>query len=160
MSVLEKNQLQGDFKMLKEKLHEDLKKFMKEKNSLALNTVRSVIAEIKNKEVEKGSEITDEEILQIIRKQIKMREDSIGQFKSAGRDDLAEKEAKELEILKNYLPEELSEEELEEIIQETIKELNATSKKDFGNVMKTVIQKVQGRADNRKINEILSKLLD
>lgn len=146
--------------MLKEKLNEDLKKYMKEKNTLALNTVRLVIAEIKNKEVEKNSEITDEEILQIIRKQIKMREDSIQQFRSANREDLAEKEAQELEILKNYLPEDLTDEELDKIIQETIKELNASSKKDFGRVIKEVIQKVQGRADNKKISELISKKLD
>ena len=145
--------------MLKEKLNEDLKKYMKEKNTLALNTVRLVIAEIKNKEVEKNSEITDEEILQIIRKQIKMREDSIQQFRSANREDLAEKEAEELEILKNYLPEDLTDEELDKIIQETIKELNASSKKDFGRVIKEVIQKVQGRADNKKISELISKKL-
>ena len=132
---------------------------MKEKNTLALNTVRLVIAEIKNKEVEKNSEITDEEILQIIRKQIKMREDSIQQFRSANREDLAEKEAQELEILKNYLPEDLTDEELDKIIQETIKELNASSKKDFGRVIKEVIQKVQGRADNKKISELISKKL-
>ncbi|HOP34545.1 MAG TPA: GatB/YqeY domain-containing protein, partial [Defluviitoga tunisiensis] len=140
-------------------LNEDLKKYMKEKNTLALNTVRLVIAEIKNKEVEKNSEITDEEILQIIRKQIKMREDSIQQFRSANREDLAEKEAQELEILKNYLPEDLTDEELDKIIQETIKELNASSKKDFGRVIKEVIQKVQGRADNKKISELISKKL-
>ncbi|MGB4458268.1 MAG: GatB/YqeY domain-containing protein [Defluviitoga tunisiensis] len=145
--------------MLKEKLNEDLKKYMKEKNTLALNTVRLVIAEIKNKEVEKNSEITDEEILQIIRKQIKMREDSIQQFRSANREDLANKEAQELEILKNYLPEDLTDEELDKIIQETIKELNASSKKDFGRVIKEVIQKVQGRADNKKISELISKKL-
>jgi len=145
--------------MLKEKLNEDLKKYMKEKNTLALNTVRLVIAEIKNKEVEKNSEITDEEILQIIRKQIKMREDSIQQFRSANREDLAEKEAQEREILKNYLPEDLTDEELDKIIQETIKELNASSKKDFGRVIKEVIQKVQGRADNKKISELISKKL-
>jgi len=145
--------------MLKEKLNEDLKKYMKEKNTLALNTVRLVIAEIKNKEVEKNSEITDEEILQIIRKQIKMREDSIQQFRSANREDLAEKEAQELEILKNYLPEDLTDEELDKIIQETIKELNASSKKDFRRVIKEVIQKVQGRADNKKISELISKKL-
>ncbi|MFA6639181.1 MAG: GatB/YqeY domain-containing protein [Defluviitoga tunisiensis] len=145
--------------MLKEKLNEDLKKYMKEKNTLALNTVRLVIAEIKNKEVEKNSEITDEEILQIIRKQIKMREDSIQQFRSANREDLAEKEAQELEILKNYLPEDLTDKELDKIIQETIKELNASSKKDFGRVIKEVIQKVQGRADNKKISELISKKL-
>ncbi|CEP78090.1 GatB/YqeY domain-containing protein [Defluviitoga tunisiensis] len=145
--------------MLKEKLNEDLKKYMKEKNTLALNTVRLVIADIKNKEIEKNSELTDEEILQIIRKQIKTREDSIQQFKSAGRDDLANKEAQEIEILKKYLPEDLTDEELDKIIQETIKELNASSKKDFGRVIKEVIQKVQGRADNKKISELISKKL-
>jgi len=146
--------------MLKDVLNKDLKKYMKEKNTLALNAVRSIISEIKNKEVEKGAELTEEEIVQLIRKQIKMREDSIEQFERADRNDLAEKEKKELEILQEYLPEQLSDEELRKIIEETINEANATSKKDFGKVMKLVIQKVQGRADGKKISEILSTLLN
>ncbi|PNR93498.1 aspartyl-tRNA amidotransferase subunit B [Petrotoga miotherma DSM 10691] len=146
--------------MLKDILNNDLKKYMKEKNTLALNAVRSIISEIKNKEVEKGSELTEEEIVQLIKKQIKMREDSIEQFEKADRKDLAEKERKEVEILQEYLPEQLSDEELRKIIEETIKEVNATSKKDFGKVMKLVIQKVQGRADGKKISEILSTLLN
>lgn len=146
--------------MLKDVLNKDLKKYMKEKNTLALNAVRSIISEIKNKEVEKGAELTEEEIVQLIRKQIKMREDSIEQFERADRNDLAEKEKKELEILQEYLPEQLSDEELRKIIEETINEANVTSKKDFGKVMKLVIQKVQGRADGKKISEILSTLLN
>lgn len=146
--------------MLKDILNNDLKKYMKEKNTLALNAVRSIISEIKNKEVEKAAELTEEEIVQLIRKQIKMREDSIEQFERADRNDLAEKERKEAEILQEYLPEQLSDEELRKIIEETIKEVNATSKKDFGKVMKLVIQKVQGRADGKKISEILSTLLN
>jgi hypothetical protein len=146
--------------MLKDILNNDLKKYMKEKNTLALNAVRSIISEIKNKEVEKGAELTEEEIIQVIKKQIKMREDSIEQFEKADRIDLAEKERKEVEILQSYLPEQLSDEELKKIIEETISEVNATSKKDFGKVMKLVIQKVQGRADGKKISEILSSLLN
>ncbi|POZ90925.1 MULTISPECIES: GatB/YqeY domain-containing protein [unclassified Petrotoga] len=146
--------------MLKDILNNDLKKYMKEKNTLALNAVRSIISEIKNKEVEKGAELTEEEIIQVIKKQIKMREDSIEQFEKADRIDLAEKERKEVEILQSYLPEQLSDEELKKIIEETISEVNATSKKDFGKVMKLIIQKVQGRADGKKISEILSSLLN
>jgi len=146
--------------MLKDLLKNDLKKYMKEKNTLALNAVRSIISEIKNREVEKGAELTEKEIVQLIKKQIKMREDSIEQFEKADRNDLAEKERKEVEILQKYLPEQLSDEELRKIIEETINEVNATSKKDFGKVMKLVIQKVQGRADGKKISEILSTLLN
>jgi hypothetical protein len=146
--------------MLKDLLNNDLKKYMKEKNTLALNAVRSIISEIKNKEVEKGAELTEEEIVQVIKKQIKMREDSIEQFEKADRNDLAEKERKEVEILQKYLPEQLSDEELRKIIEETINEVNATSQKDFGKVMKLVIQKVQGKADGKKISEILSTLLN
>jgi hypothetical protein len=146
--------------MLKDILNNDLKKYMKEKNTLALNAVRSIISEIKNKEVEKGAGLTEEEIIQVIKKQIKMREDSIEQFEKADRIDLAEKERKEVEILQSYLPEQLSDEELKKIIEETISEVNATSKKDFGKVMKLIIQKVQGRADGKKISEILSSLLN
>jgi len=145
--------------MLRDKLNEDLKKYMKEKATLSLNAVRSIISEIKNKEIEKGNELTDEEIIQVIKKQIKMREDSIEQFEKADRNDLVEKEKKELEILEEYLPQQLSEEELRKLIEESISEVNATSKKDFGKVMKLVIQKAQGRADGKKISEILSTLL-
>jgi hypothetical protein len=146
--------------MLKDVLNKDLKKYMKEKNTLALNAVRSIISEIKNKEVEKAAELTEEEIVQLIRKQIKMREDSIEQFERADRNDLAEKERKEAEILQGYLPEQLSDEELRKIIEEAINEVNATSKKDFGKVMKLVIQKVQGKADGKKVSEILSTILN
>lgn len=146
--------------MLKDQLNRDLKKYLKEKNTVALNSVRSVITEIKNQEVEKGKELSDEEIMKLIKKQVKMREDSIEQFEKAGRIDLVDKEKKELELLKEYLPEELSEEELNKIVEETIKEVNASSKKDFGKVMKAVMQKVQGRADGKKINETVSKFLN
>lgn len=146
--------------MLKDQLNGDLKKYLKEKNTVALNSVRSVITEIKNQEVEKGKELSDEEIMKLIKKQVKMREDSIEQFEKAGRIDLVDKEKKELELLKEYLPEELSEEELNKIVEETIKEVEAFSKKDFGKVMKAVMQKVQGRADGKKINETVSKFLN
>jgi hypothetical protein len=146
--------------MLKDQLNRDLKKYLKEKNTVALNSVRSVITEIKNQEVEKGKELSDEEIMKLIKKQVKMREDSIEQFEKAGRIDLVDKEKKELELLKEYLPEELSEEELNKIVEETIKEVEAFSKKDFGKVMKAVMQKVQGRADGKKINETVSKFLN
>ncbi|RAO99240.1 glutamyl-tRNA amidotransferase [Petrotoga sp. 9PW.55.5.1] len=146
--------------MLKDQLNRDLKKYLKEKNTVALNSVRSVITEIKNQEVEKGKELSDEEIMKLIKKQVKMREDSIEQFEKAGRSDLVDKEEKELKLLKEYLPEELSEEELNKIVEETIKEVNASSKKDFAKVMKAVMQKAQGRADGKKINETVSKFLN
>ncbi|PNR96666.1 GatB/YqeY domain-containing protein [Petrotoga sp. 9PWA.NaAc.5.4] len=145
--------------MLKEKLNEDLKKYLKEKNSLALNAVRSIIAEIKNKEVEKGSELTEEEIIQVIKKQIKMREDSIEQYQKAQRNDLVQKEEQEIEVIKTYLPQELSEEELEKIVREAIEDVHGESIKDLGKVMKSAIKKAQGRADSKKINQIATKLL-
>lgn len=145
--------------MLKERLNEDLKRYLKEKNSLALNAVRSIIAEIKNKEVEKGSELTEEEIIQVIKKQIKMREDSIEQYQKAQRNDLVQKEEQEIEVIKTYLPQELSEEELEKIVREAIEDVNAESIKDLGKVMKSAIKKAQGRADGKKINQIATKLL-
>ena len=147
------------YNMLKERLNEDLKRYLKEKNSLALNAVRSIIAEIKNKEVEKGSELTEEEIIQVIKKQIKMREDSIEQYQKAQRNDLVQKEEQEIEVIKTYLPQELSEEELEKIVREAIEDVNAESIKDLGKVMKSAIKKAQGRADGKKINQIATKLL-
>jgi len=126
---------------------------MKAKDTAKVSTLRLLISEIKNKEIDKRGELTDDEILAVIQKAVKQRKESIEQYEKAGRSDLVEKEKKELEILEAYLPQPLSEEELEAIIDEAIKEAQATSVKDMGKVMKIVMPKVRGRADGKIVNQ-------
>jgi uncharacterized protein YqeY len=145
---------------MKKQLMEDMKKYMKEKNKLALNTVKMVNAEIKKQEVDKQRELTDEEITTVIEKQIKNRKDSVEQYKSAGRDDLAEQESQEIEVLKKYLPEQLSEEEIEKIVSEVVEEVGAKDKSDFGKVMGKVMPKVKGKADGNLVKKIVEKKFD
>ncbi|SHF28339.1 hypothetical protein SAMN02745164_02164 [Marinitoga hydrogenitolerans DSM 16785] len=142
---------------LKSKLNDDMKKFMKEKNSKALNAIKILKTEIKKVEVEKQKELNDEEILTIIRKQIKMRRDSIEQYSNAGRIDLVEEEKYELEILQQYLPPELSDEEIESLIKKVISELGENAK--FGQVMGKVMKELKGKADGNKVKSIVKKVL-
>lgn len=138
---------------LKERITQDMKEAMKDKDTLKVSTLRLLLAEIKNKEIDKRGELTDEEILSLIQKAVKQREESIEQYRKGNRSDLVEKETKEIEILKSYLPEPLSEEELDRIIEETIKEVGAMGPKDMGKVMKAVMPKVKGRVDGKVVNE-------
>ncbi|AEX85180.1 glutamyl-tRNA amidotransferase [Marinitoga sp. 1135] len=142
---------------LKKLLNEDLKKYMKEKNTKALNAIKILKTEIKKAEVDKGEELTDEEILALIRKQIKMRQDSIEQYKNAGREDLVDDEVYEIEILKKYLPPEMSDEEIEKVVKKVIEELGEGAK--FGQVMGKAMAELKGKADGKKVNQIVKKLL-
>lgn len=144
---------------IKEKLQQDLKESLKNKDTLRLNTIRSIINAIKNKEIDLRRELEEEEIFGILNTLAKQRRESIEQYGKGGRQDLVEQETKELKIIKEYLPEQLSEEEIEKIVKETINELNATSMKDMGKVMKAVMPKVKGRADGKKVNEMVKKIL-
>ncbi len=144
---------------VKEKIMADLKEAMKSKDMDKVSTLRLLLSEIKNKEIDKRGELTDEEIYAVIQKSVKQRKESIEQYRSGGREDLVEKEQKELEILEKYLPEQLSEDELERIIDEAIKETEATTLKDLGKVMRVVMPKVKGRADGKLVNEMVRKKL-
>ncbi len=146
--------------MLQEKLSEDMKKAMRERNDIALSTIRMLRAAIMNTSIEKKKEtLSDEEIYEVIAKQIKQRKDSIESFKKGGRNDLVVKEEAELLILEAYLPPQLSADELRPIVEAAIKELGVQSKKDMGRVMKEVLAKVKGRAEPRVVNEIVASLL-
>ena len=142
---------------LKTKLTEDMKKYMKEKNKKALNAIKILKTEIKKAEVEKQKELNDDEILSLIRKQIKMRQDSIEQYRSAGRNDLVEEEEYELNILKGYLPPEMSDEELEKIVKKSIDELGENAK--FGQVMGRVMKELKGKVNGNRVNSMVKKLL-
>ena len=144
---------------LKEKLMEDLKDAMKNKDELKKNTVTMIRAAIKQIEVDKRVELDDDAIVDIISKEAKKRKDAIIEFEKAGRQDLIDQTNAELALIKNYLPEELSVEELTKIIEETIAEVGAETMKDMGKVMQAVKPKTAGRADGKTINEIVKQKL-
>jgi uncharacterized protein YqeY len=140
---------------IKNQIDETLKEAIRNQNEVAKNALRGLLTAIKNKEKDLKRAPNDAEILQIISSQIKQRKESIEQFKSGGREDLAEKEAHEIAVLEKFLPKQLSQEELEAIIAECIQETGATTVKDMGKVMKAVMPKVAGRADGKLVNELV-----
>jgi len=144
--------------LLKEKISEDLKQAMKERNEIKTRVLRLLNSAIKNFEVEKMGIATDDEVEKIILKEMKKRQESIQAYKNANREDLAAEEEEELEILKEYAPKMLSEKEIREIVKKTIDEINATPK-DFGKVMKEVMAKVKGKADGSLVSKVVKELL-
>ena len=144
---------------LKQKLQEDLKSSMKNKDTNKKSVITLIRASIKQYEVDNRVELGDEEITDLIAKQLKQTRDSRDEFAKAGREDLVEKADAEIEILKEYLPQQLSEEELNEIVISTISEVGATSMKDMKNLMSSIMPKVKGRADGKLINELVKKNL-
>jgi len=145
---------------IKEKLDQDMKMAQKSGDKTRLNITRLLKSEIKYKEIEKKDNLSDEEVLEVLQTSVKRHRDSIEQFKKGGRNDLAEKEEAELKIILEYLPQQLTEEELTSLIDEAIKEVEASSPKDLGKVMKVLIPKVKGRADGKKVNILVSQRLE
>ena len=144
---------------LKETFMEEMKNAMREKDTMKKNVVTMVRAAIKQYEVDNRVELGDEEIIDLIAKQLKQTRDSREEFAKAGRDDLVSKAEAEIEVLKEYLPQQLSEEELNEIVISTISEVGATSMKDMKKIMTSIMPKVKGRADGKLINELVKKNL-
>lgn len=145
--------------MLKEKLMSDLKDAMKEKDEIKKNTVQMVRAAILQIEKDKGIEVVDEMIVDIIAKEVKKRKDAQVEFEKGGREDLISQNQKEIEVLSTYLPKQLSMEEIEEIVKIVITDVGATSLKDMGIVMKASKEKIGAAADGKSINEAVKKLL-
>ncbi|OGY22096.1 MAG: hypothetical protein A2126_00120 [Candidatus Woykebacteria bacterium GWB1_45_5] len=148
--------------MLKEKIQEDLVGSQKEKEELKVSTLRLLIAAIKNFEIAKQGtsyQASDEEILGVIQKEIKQRKESIEQFKVGGRQDLADKETKEMEILQQYLPEQIGDQEIEKIVVETIQKVGATAAADIGKVMGALSQELKGKADLSMVSQIVREKL-
>ena len=145
--------------MLKEKLLEDLKKSMKEKNVIRKNVVQMVRAAILQVEKDKMIEVNDEQIIEIIAKESKKRKDSIDDYEKSGREDLLNQIKEEICILSEYLPKQLSTEEIEKNVKEIVEELGATSIKDMGKVMKAAKEKMGASADGKTINETAKKIL-
>lgn len=144
---------------LTEKVRADLTSAMKAQEKERLSTLRMLQAALKNEQINVGHELSDEEAMSVIRKAVKQRQDSIEQYTNANRTELADKERAEMELLKTYLPPELSAEELEAGLREIIASTGAQSKKDIGKVMKEATARYKGRVDGKKIQETVSRLL-
>ncbi|WP_330395635.1 GatB/YqeY domain-containing protein [Tyzzerella sp. An114] len=144
---------------LKERLLQDMKDAMKAKDTVRKNTVQLVRSGVLQIEKDKKIELDDEGVLDVIAKELKKRRDSLPEFEKSGRTDLIENLNKEIEVLLGYLPEQLTEEEIQVIVDETIKEVQAESMKDMGKVMAAVTPKVKGRADNKIVSNYVKKLL-
>jgi len=144
---------------LEEKLNHDLKEAMKAKDETRKRVLRLALLAVKLATVEKQEELDDGDVLSILQKEVKARQETIEDAEKAERQDLIETAKAETAILEEYLPEGLTPEELEALIKETIAEVGASSMADMGNVMKAVMPKVQGRADGGQVNQLVRQLL-
>ena len=145
--------------MLKETLLEDLKSAMKEKDTVTKNTIQMARAAILQVEKDKQITLEDNQIIDIIAKESKKRKDSLADYEKSGREDLINEIKEEIEVLAEYLPKQLSIEEVEAIVKEVIAIENATSMKDMGKVMKAAKEKIGASSDGKTINEVVKKLL-
>ena len=144
---------------MREKILEDLKKAMKEQNKKELSVIRMLKGAMQMEELNKKAELTDDEVISLIAKQIKTRKESILEFEKGNREDLIKETKEEIEILNKYMPEQLSEEEIEEIINEAFIKLNPSSIKDMGKIMSEVNPKLKGRADMGYVSSIIKNKL-
>ena len=145
--------------MLLEEMKNKLKEAMKNSEKATVLAIRNILEKIKKIQVDSGKELSEPEIINIINKYAKQLKDSIHQFEKGGRDDLVEKETEELKIVEQFLPEQLSKEELDIIVQNTIKELGAIDLSKMGLVMKTVLDKTAGKADGKLISQLVREKL-
>jgi hypothetical protein len=144
---------------LEERLVEEMKQAMKSNDKLRLSTIRMIRSALKNKEIELRKKLEDEDIVKVIQVMVRKGEESVEQFQAGGRMDLVEKEKREIEILKSFLPQPLNQEEILKIIDQSIQETQASSPKDMGKVMKAVMPKIGGKADGKLINQLVKERL-
>jgi len=143
----------------KEKIGDQLRDAMKAKDSASVGGLRMILAALKNREIEKKGELDDDDCIKLLSTLVKQRGESIEMYKNGGRDDLVEREEAELALIKSFLPEELSAEELEKLVVEAIAESGAAGPKDMGKVMKIVTPKTRGRADGKVVSELVKQKL-
>jgi uncharacterized protein YqeY len=144
---------------LKAILLSDMKEAMKAKDKIRLNTIRGLHSEIRNQEIDLKKDLDDEAIITILASQIKKRKESISLFEKGNRSDLSELEQKEIDILKKYMPEQVSSEALRNRVQEVIKELGVQNQSDLGRIMKVLVPEFKGRADNKLIKDMVGECL-
>ncbi len=145
--------------MLADKIKKQLIEAMKAKDSVKVSTLRLLSSNLQNLKIDKREDLTNEEVLDAIRVEVKKRKDAIDAFVSAGRNEQVEIEKKELEILQEFLPADLSEEEVEKMVENAIRELNASSLADMGKVMGHVMNQAKGRADGNEVRTIVESKL-
>lgn len=144
---------------LRTQLEADMKDAMRSRDSVRLDTIRGARGMIRNKEIELGEELDDDGIVRVLRSLVKQRVDSIEQYRAAGRDELADKEATEQALLESYLPAAPSAEDMERVVAEVIAEVGASGPQDMGKVMKPALEKLGGAADGKQVSALVKKLL-
>jgi uncharacterized protein YqeY len=144
---------------LSERLNDDMKTAMRKQDKFRLSVIRMVRASIKNVEIDQRTTLTDNEVLEILGRELKQRKDSLQDFEKAGRNDLVEALEAEIAIIAEYMPEQLSEDEITVIVKQTLEEIGASSKAEMGKVMGALMPKVKGRADGKLVNQVVQKLL-
>lgn len=142
-----------------DKLNGDMKQAMKDKDKLKLSVIRMVKSSVKNEEINQGKELSDDQVLAIVNRELKQRRDSLQEFEKADREDLAEQARAEIEVILQYLPKQLDESEIRQIVEETIQQVGAASKKDLGKVMGALMPKIKGKADGNLVNKIVQEFL-
>ena len=141
---------------LLDQLLNDIKQAMKAKDKQTLLALRTLHSEIKNVGIEAKRDVTDEDVSVVVARAIKQRNDAIAQFRDGGRDDLVVKEQAQIDLYRNYQPKQLDRAELEALIDQAIEEVGAETRRDMGKVMKTLMPKVKGKADNKLVSQIVS----
>lgn len=141
------------------RLIEDMKAAMRARDEVRVSAIRYLRAAAKNRQIEVGHPLSDEELVDVIRKQVKQRQDAIDQFRAAGRQDLVDREAADLAVLATYLPKQMERREVEEVARAVIAELGATSPADMRRLMPALMSRLQGRADGRLVSEVANSLL-
>lgn len=143
-----------------EKLEKDMIEAMKNKEKERLTVIRMVKASLKQEQIDHKKEINDDLLIDVVNKQIKMRKDSITEFEKGNRQDLIDQTQKEIDVLMNYLPEQLSKEEVEKALDEIFEEVKPESQKDMGKVMKAASEKLKGKADMKEVSNIIKERLN
>lgn len=144
---------------LKSQLTEDMKNAMRERNALRRDTIRFLLSAIHNEEIAKQGELDDDGTIQVLTRQAQQRRDSIEAYTQGNRQDLADKEQAELEIIMDYLPEQMSGEEIERIVKEVLEEVDATGPQDMGKVMGKLMPQLRGKADGKVVSGLVNELL-
>ena len=160
MPAKEEKTVQGESqKSVKDRISDDMKRALVAKDKVRLQVTRLLKSEIRYKEIEKRAELSDEDVISVLSSSVKRHKDSIEQFEKGGREDLVAQEKAELEIIWEYMPEQLEEDEISRIVDEALKEVNASAASDLGKVMRMVMPKVKGRADGKRVSQLVSSRL-
>ena len=144
---------------LKQQVEEQIKESLKKGDKLRLSTLRFLLSAIKNEEIAKQREATDEDVVAVVQRQVKQRLESIEAFQKGGRKDLEQKERDEMAILNTFVPQQLSEQELRKIVEEVVVSLPESDRKNFGKVMGQTMARVKGRADGNSVSKVVKELL-